>query len=167
MFRCPIYGTRPDSLSHRALFALLFLVNNSKPRDSAAHFYVTGEEPYIVCCIEGLKVSKQMHNFGEKRWGVGLWDDFRSTSDQNTRIVGDFTKSVALGAIVKTMHKKMVNDAVWCTHFEQLPERFGEVLPSLHTVMKEEVESLAKTVFCRERLQTRFFELGHNYYVGK
>jgi hypothetical protein len=108
-----------------------------------------------------------MHNFGGKRWGVGLWDDFRSMSDQNTRVVGDFTKSVALGAIVKKMHEKMVKDAIWCCHFEQLPARFGETLPSLHIVMKEEVESLAKTVFDRERLQTRFFELGDNYYVGK
>jgi hypothetical protein len=153
-------------LSHRALLALLFLVNNSKPGDSSAHFYVTSEEPYSVCCIEGLKVSKQMHNFGEKRWGVGLWDDFRSISDQNTRVVGDFTKSVALGGIVKKMSEKMIEDTVWCSHFEQLPDRFDETLPSLLRIMQEEVESLANTDFYRERLQTRFFELGDNYYVG-
>jgi hypothetical protein len=107
-----------------------------------------------------------MHNFGEKRWGMGLWDDFRSMSDQNTRITGDFTKSVALGPIVKKMYDKMVNDAAWRSHFEQLPEEFDDTLPSLHRVMKEEVESLAKTDFYRERLQTRFFELGDNFYLG-
>jgi hypothetical protein len=126
---------------------------------------VTHEEPYIVCCIEGLKVAKQMHNFGEKRW-VGLEDDFRSVSDQNTRIVGDFTKSVALGAIVKKMHEKICGDTVWCGHFEQLPDRVDETLPSLHREMNEEVESLAKTDFHRKRLQIRFFELGDNYYIG-
>jgi hypothetical protein len=127
---------------------------------------VTHEEPYIVCCIEGLKVAKQMHSFGEKRWGAGIEDDFRSVSDQNTRIVGDFTKSVALGAIVKKMREKMHGDAVWCGHFEQLPERFGETYSSLHREMNEEVELLAKTEFHRKRLQIRFFELGDNYYIG-
>jgi hypothetical protein len=128
---------------------------------------VTQEEPYIVCCIEGLKVAKQMHSFGEKRWGVGLVDDFRSASDQNTRIVGDFTKSVALKPIVEKMHEKMHGDALWSLHFEQLPARFGEHFPSLHRQMKEEVESLKNTDFRRKRLQIRFFELGDNYYVGK
>ena len=107
-----------------------------------------------------------MHNFGEKRWGVGLVDDFRSVSDQNTRIVGDFTKSVALGEIVKKMHEKMHKDIVWCRHFEQLPERFGENFPSLHRELTEEVDSLKNTEFYRKRLQIRFFELGDNYYVG-
>jgi len=36
----------------------------------------------------------EMHNFGEKRWGQGLLDDFRSIDDKNTRINGDFTKMV-------------------------------------------------------------------------
>jgi hypothetical protein len=127
---------------------------------------VTHEEPYIVCCVEGLKVAKQMHNFGEKRWGVGLVDDFRSVSDQNNRVVGDFTKSVALGAIVKKMYEKMHGDIVWSGHFDQLPKIFNETFPSLHREMKEEVESLAKTDFHRKRLQIRFFELGDNYYIG-
>jgi hypothetical protein len=127
---------------------------------------VTQEEPYIVCCVEGLKVAKQMHNFGGKRWGSGLVDDFRSVSDQNTRIVGDFTKSVALGAIVKEMYEKMHGDAVWSGHFEKLPEIYNETFPSLHREMKEEVESLANTDFHRKRLQIRFFELGDNYYIG-
>jgi hypothetical protein len=158
-------------LTHHYLISSLialrfFLLNNRKPRDSSAHFYVTHDEPYIVCCIEGLKVAKQMHNFGNKRWGVGLVDDFRSRNDDNARIVGDFTKTVSLMAIVNKMHKKIHSDPVWCRHFEQLPERYGANFPSLHRDMKEEVEALRNIDFVRERLQIRFFELGDNYYVG-
>ena len=47
----------------------------SKPHNSKVHFSVTTYEPYGVCCIQGLKISMGMHNFGEKRWGVGLLDD--------------------------------------------------------------------------------------------
>jgi hypothetical protein len=85
----------------------------SKPHESKVHFSVTTYEPYGVCCIQGLKISMGMHNFGEKRWGVGLLDDvssflckpsndamsaqliflprplqIRSHTDQNTRIIG-------------------------------------------------------------------------------
>ena len=50
----------------------------SKPHGSNVHFSVTTYEPYGVCCIQGLKISMGMHNFGEKRWGVGLLDDVSS-----------------------------------------------------------------------------------------
>jgi hypothetical protein len=153
-------------LTYSLIALCTFLLNNSKPRDSSAHFYVTHDEPYIVCCIEGVKVAKQMHNFGEKRWGVGLVDDFRSRNDDNTRIVGDFTKSVALKAIIQKMHDKIHSNPVWCRHFEQLPEKFGANFPSLHKDLKEDVETLNNIDFKRMRLQIRHFELGDNYYIG-
>ena len=48
---------------------------------------MTTDEPYGVCCIQGLKVSMGMHNFGEKRFGTGLLDDIRSVNDQVSWIV--------------------------------------------------------------------------------
>ena len=44
-----------------------------------------------------------MHNFGEKRWGSGIVDDIRSQTDQNTRIIGDFTKMVRAAPVTKKM----------------------------------------------------------------
>lgn len=107
-----------------------------------------------------------MHNFGEKRWGSGLVDDFRSHSDQNTRIVGDFTKSVVLVPIVRRMRQKLKDDQIWKVHFDLLPETLGDRLSSLHALISEEINSLCETSFVRTRLQTRFFELGNNYYLG-
>lgn len=43
-----------------------------KPHASKVHFRVTTPEPYGVLCLQGLKVSMGMHNFGGKRWGSGL-----------------------------------------------------------------------------------------------
>jgi hypothetical protein len=107
-----------------------------------------------------------MHNFGQKRWGSGLIDDLRSHSDQNTRIVGDFTKSVALVPIVERIRRKLTEDPVWRLHLEQLPETLDDKVPALHTLILGEMEALCGTAFRRERLQTRFFELGNNYYLG-
>jgi hypothetical protein len=59
-----------------------------KPHGSKVHLGITTEEPYGVCCISGAKVSMNMHNFGEKRFGSGLTDDILSVTSQNTRIIG-------------------------------------------------------------------------------
>ena len=140
----------------------MFSFENRKPAGSPAHFYATTDEPYAVCCIEGVKISMGMHNFGEKRWGSGLIDDIRSHSDQNTRIIGDFTKSVALVPIVRECKRKMEKDAAWKYHFEHLPKSLNDNLPALYTQILAEMESLVNVSFRRERLQTRFFELGNN-----
>jgi hypothetical protein len=47
------------------------------------------------------QVTKQMHSFGEKRWGVGIGDDFSQCIRPKPRIVGDFTKVSRWAAIVK------------------------------------------------------------------
>ena len=119
-----------------------------------------------MCCIEGIKISMGMHNFGVKRWGSGFIDDIRSHSDQNTRIIGDFTKSVTLVPIVERMRRKLSKDLIWKVHLDQLAESVEDKAPSLHTFLLGEIESLCNTDFRRERLQTRFFELGNNYYLG-
>lgn len=119
-----------------------------------------------MCCIEGIKISMGMHNFGEKRWGAGFLDDFRSLTDQNTRVIGDFTKSVALRPVVERMRRKVTKDPVWKVHLEQLAESLNDKAPSLHALVLGEVEALCGLTFRRTRLQTRFFELGNNYYLG-
>ena len=97
-----------------------------KPHDSKVHFKVTTCEPYGVCCMQGLKISMGMHNFGEKRWGSGILDDIRSQTDQNTRIIGDFTKMVRLTPVTKKMLTYMTDkkDKNWQMHFQQVDRRF-------------------------------------------
>jgi hypothetical protein len=64
------------------LITMGFLLNYRKPYDSPVHFLATTTEPYAICCVQGLKVSMGMHNFGEKRFGSGILDDIRSINDQ-------------------------------------------------------------------------------------
>jgi len=142
-----------------------------KPRGSKVHFQVTPSEPYGVCCIQGLKISMGMHNFGEKRWGQGLLDDFRSTNDQNTRIIGDFTKMVRQPRIAEEMEALMKTDN-WQLHFNALvaDSKFQSlnekdpIVPKLMEAVKVHAEKAAN--FRRQTLQTRFFETGDNYYLG-
>jgi hypothetical protein len=136
------------------------------------HFPVTTSEPHGVCCLEGLKVSLGMHNFGEKRWGSGIVDDIRSLNDQNTRIIGDFTKMVRTAPIVELMREIVKTDVDWSLHFHDLvsKSKFPE-LNSLDPVLPKIVracEWLAENAsrFRRSTLQTRFFEVGDNFYLG-
>jgi len=142
-----------------------------KPFGSKVHFSVTTYEPYGVCCIQGLKISMGMHNFGETRWGSGLLDDFRSTNDQNTRIIGDFTKMVRQRKVATRMDELMRTEN-WGAHFKHVfaQSKFADiddldpVLPKLMEATKWHADN-AKT-FKRQTLQTRFFETGDNYYLG-
>ena len=93
-------------------------------------------------------------------------------------IVGDFTKSVALIPIVRKMHEKLATDSAWKEHFVQLAasvqdtsseevdvdviEFYTNMEESLYRVLLAESERLLNVSFRRERLQTRFFELGNN-----
>jgi hypothetical protein len=137
-----------------------------KPEGSPTHIYFTTKEPYAVCCIEGIKISMGMHNFGVPRWGRGIVDDFRSHSDQNTRVIGDFTKSVDLLPICSRMHLKASKDQVWIKHMDQLAKTLNDDLPSVQTKLVDKLKELCAIDFRRGRLQTRFFELGNNYYLG-
>jgi hypothetical protein len=113
-----------------------------------------------------------MHNFGEKRWGSGIVDDIRSQNDQNTRIVGDFTKMVRSAPIAQRMYKSMSQDPDWTSHFDNLvlESSFSE-LNEFDPVVPKIIEGcrwLAENTehFRRQTLQTRFFETGDNYYLG-
>lgn len=125
-----------------------------------------------MCCLEGLKVSLGMHNFGEKRWGSGIVDDIRSLNDQNTRIIGDFTKMVRTAPIVELMKDIITNDAEWSLHFVGLvsksdfPElnRVDPVITKIVSACAWLAENARR--FRRSTLQTRFFEVGDNFYLG-
>lgn len=113
----------------------------------------------------------RMHQFGEKRWGSGLIDDFRSLNDQNTRIVGDFTKAVRVPPIIKKMSEYISSDANWQASFFQMivdsgfPElnEFDPIVPKIISACALLVER-AET-FRRQTLQTRFFETGDGFYL--
>lgn len=144
-----------------------------KPHGSKVHFSATTYEPYGVCCMQGLKVSMGMHNFGEKRWGTGILDDVRSLNDQNTRIIGDFTKMVRSAPIARRMDRFLSHDRTnnWQIHFVKLVEasNYPQLLDMEFVErIKEAVRELADMgpSFRRKTLQTRFFETGDNFYLG-
>ena len=114
----------------------------SKPQGSTVHFSVTTYEPYGVCCCQGLKVSLLMHNFGEKRWGQGIVDDIRSTNDQNTRIVGDFTKMVRSYPIARKMKEKMETEN-WKMHFHELVKDHPELSETENDIVPKLIDATA------------------------
>jgi len=126
------------------------------------YFKVTTAEPYIVLCIEGAKVSIGMHRTGNRRFETGWLDDLRSFSDENTRLIGDFTKSLRLISIVEQCSKKLTESPEWREHFTVASQ-----LPGIVTELQEAFKNLCSTGFKRERLQIRMFELGETYYIGE
>lgn len=140
-----------------------------KPLGSPVHFAITTSEPYGVACLSGLKVSMGMHNFGTRRWKYGIQDDVRSVNDQNTRVIGDFTKTVNSSVITKNMLKFLKKDPNWRLHFEKLiADNVGSgLLANVFDLMVGHVEGLvAMAPYERSHLQTRFFETGDNFYLG-
>mmetsp|Transcript_1925 Transcript_1925/g.3932 ORF Transcript_1925/g.3932 Transcript_1925/m.3932 type:complete len:2302 (-) Transcript_1925:37-6942(-) len=143
-----------------------------KPSASNKHFRITTDEPYGVCCIQGLKVSYQMHNFGETRFGSGIIDDIRSVNDQNTRIIGDFTKMVNVVQYIKEMNHILNTDEDWPKTFMKIvadskfPElnEWDPIVPKLKKAAEELVADAP--TWRRKTVQTRFFETGDNYYLG-
>lgn len=113
-----------------------------------------------------------MHNFGEKRWGKTVLDDFRSTNDQNTRIIGDFTKMVRQPRIAEEM-AILMNTENWQLHFHELVEdsKFRSLNDDQDPIVPkivDAVENYAENAqnYRRQSLQTRFFETGDNFYLG-
>jgi len=140
-----------------------------KPTGSNVHFQMTNYEPYGVACLYGLKVSLGMHNFGTGRFHRGVWDDIRSHTEQNTRVIGDFTKIVNATLITKGMYDHLTEDPNWKLHWEKLVADlgFGEELGNIFKLMSIFVEELRDMApYQRTHLQTRFFETGDNFYLG-
>jgi hypothetical protein len=136
---------------------------------SKVHFTVTTAEPYGVCCLSGLKVSLGMHNFGTRRWRWGFLDDIRSPTDQNTRVIGDFTKSVNSTMIIRKMYAILKNDKNWRMQFEKVVNDldYEKEMCDIWVLLLGHVEALRdKAPFERSHLQTRFFECGDNFYLG-
>lgn len=116
-----------------------------------------------------------MHNFGERRWRSGIIDDIRSQTDQNTRIIGDFTKFVRSTLVMQKMLQLMTDDRDqnWQLHFSALITKAGfagmsgydNVVPKIQQACAELAK--AAPTFRRQTLQTRFFETGDVFYLGK
>ena len=139
-----------------------------KPLASPVHFQSTTVEPYGVACLSGLKVSMGMHNFGSRRWKNPIVDDIRSHTDQNTRVIGDFTKTVNSHIITKRMYEFLKDDPNWRLHYEQLVSGIvGTALSDIYAKLLQRVEQLRdQAPYVRSHLQTRFFETGDNFYLG-
>lgn len=105
-----------------------------------------------------------MHNFGEKRWGDGIIDDIRSQREPNTRVVGDFTKSVSVPPIVAKMHEILSTGS----RSKDWDHYFNTNVDNIATSIKQSLDGLKTTSkdWKRQRLQTRFFETGDNFYLG-
>ena len=132
------------------------------------HFECTTAEPHIVCCIEGAKVALGMHKAGNKRFGSGWWDDLRSFSDDNTRLIGDFTKSLRVISILEHCAKKLNDSAEWRGQLTTALERSSSNMS--FTALRQAVggeKGLCSMGFKRQRLQIRMFELGETYYIGE
>jgi hypothetical protein len=112
-------------------------------------------------CIEGIKVSKGMHIFGNKRYGEGFWDDYRTLHTFNTRIVGDFMKSLRIASIIDAMQIKL-QESTWKFLFDALAASLNDKIPAVYALLETEMIKLAQTSFKRKRIQLRFFELGNN-----
>lgn len=113
-----------------------------------------------------------MHNFGVRRFHNDFWDDVRSQSDLNTRLVGDFTKSVHNQMIVEKMEEKLCKGRIWPLHFRNLVKDVANVPGSrsdrLVRVLQAKMDAFlvtAKDGLRRKRLQTRYFETGTNWYL--
>ena len=111
-----------------------------------------------------LQVSMVMHRFGNRRWKNGILDDVRSHTDQNTRIVGDFTKSINSQLIAEIMHELITTSPDWKQHFKNFFEDLST--PQDILVMKAVEQYKDMAPFRRTHLQVRFFETGDNYYLG-
>jgi hypothetical protein len=146
------------------------LMSTGKQLKHDHHFSFTTEEPYGVCCLSGLKVSMGMHNFGTRRWRHGLTDDIRSRTDQNTRVIGDFTKVVNSEKIVMKMIEVFSTSVDWRYHFENLAPDKGydvDIVPNIHGLLLEHIRYFHRLApYKRHHLQTRFFETGDIFYLG-
>jgi len=92
-----------------------------------------------------------MHNFGERRWKTGIIDDVRSLTDQNTRIIGDFTKMVRVVPIAEIMHDYMTDkkDQNWQIHFDMLVENSS--FPELNDILKVWIHATRESFRCLRR----------------
>lgn len=82
--------------------------------------------------------------------------DIRGQTEQNTRVVGDFTKSVSVVPIVKEMIRLLSGDK----RTEDWKREFDDVLEDTSIEILDSLRSLEPSKWRRQYLQTRFFETG-------
>ena len=82
--------------------------------------------------------------------------DIRSQTEQNTRVVGDFTKSVSVVPIVKEMIRLLTDNE----RTEDWKREFDDVMDDTSDKILDSLEKLDPSKWRRQYLQTRFFETG-------
>lgn len=103
-----------------------------------------------------------MHQFGVPRFGYGVWDDyFEYRGRHNSRILGDFRKSIKVSAVVDKMAQKLATNPNW-----KVEGKFHREDSEQASMTTKQLRKLALTSFRRSRLQCRLFELGNNVYLG-
>jgi len=144
-----------------------FVIATGKGANAKDHFSVTTKEYYGVSCLSGAKVSHVMHQMGVQRWKNHLVNDIRSIVEDNTRLIGDFTKVISVEKIAEYMltHSRTAN---WRAAAE---EEFGSTTKDFSTMYEELVDELVRYKnesdnYLRETLQARVFETGDNTYLG-
>ena len=98
--------------------------------------------------------------------------DIRSQNDQNTRIIGDFTKMVRLVPIMKKMHEIISSDKNWKAQFKAIlsssasnETKLVPLVARIERACKWQAQNATKAR--RQSLQCRFFETGDQFYLGK
>jgi hypothetical protein len=128
-------------------------------------FRATTDEPYGTCCLEGVKTRMVMHRYGNLRFKKAL----HNLLIPNTRVIGDFTKAVAVPMIAQEMRRALLDlgpaSAAWRTHCLEAVLRGNDgAFNILLRHITKFVDSAGRNV--RQRLQCRVFEVGQTYYVG-
>mmetsp|Transcript_846 Transcript_846/g.1145 ORF Transcript_846/g.1145 Transcript_846/m.1145 type:complete len:2346 (+) Transcript_846:80-7117(+) len=140
-----------------------------KGANSHDQFRVSTYENYGVVCCAGAKVSQIMHNMGNPRWKGILINDIRTILEENTRLIGDFTKVVSTSHIAEFMIENVNKDDWRVSLTMQLKLKAATsafktfYAKIIETVRQYYVES---EFHVRTHLQLRVFETGDNSYVG-
>eukprot|EP00466_Bigelowiella_natans_P017741 jgi/Bigna1/79332/fgenesh1_pg.61_\ len=159
--------TTKTDVFHLDLRNTHFIIATGKGANAKDSVCMTTKEYYGVSCLSGSKVSHVMHRMGVQRWKNHLLNDIRSIVEDNTRLVGDFTKIISISKIAKfmIMYAQTTNwRAAAC-------QEFGSTCIDFSTLYEELVDELTRyesesTNYLRESLQARVFETGDNTYLG-
>ncbi len=144
---------------------------SSQPHESPVHFQITPNESYGICCIQGLKISMGMHEFGEKSRANSLLKDFRSTNKTKTRMTGDSGLTIRQTLIAEQM-LKAVKTNTWQQHFKNLLNEFNipsldELDPLVCSLKKAVMEhALSSKSFKLQNLRMQLSATRDNMYIG-
>jgi len=131
-------------------------------------FRVSTYEPYGVSCLAGAKVSHNMHQMGVPRWKNHLVNDIRTIVEDNTRLIGDFTKVISTQKIAERMKFHIESEDWRAASAMQLYPSNADAHSAIYPMLAKGVNEffeLSPRIF-RQQVQGRVFETGDNSYLG-